>query len=43
MCPRYTDPTEVELLVGDPSLAKVTFRELVSQMAQHDLELAGRE
>ncbi|MDY0003621.1 MAG: GDP-mannose 4,6-dehydratase [Polyangia bacterium] len=49
--PRYYRPTEVELLVGDPSRARasigwapqVTFRELVRRMAAHDLELAARE
>jgi GDPmannose 4,6-dehydratase len=49
--PRYFRPTEVELLIGDPSLAKehlgwepkITFVELVKRMAKHDLALAEQE
>ncbi|MDR1979019.1 MAG: GDP-mannose 4,6-dehydratase [Synergistaceae bacterium] len=45
--PRYFRPTEVELLLGDPSKAerllgwkrKVTFGELVRRMVRYDLEL----
>ncbi len=49
--PRYFRPTEVELLIGDPSKANsklgwqhtTTFRELVSEMVQSDIKLAERE
>ncbi|MCL4439105.1 MAG: GDP-mannose 4,6-dehydratase [Firmicutes bacterium] len=49
--PRYFRPTEVELLLGDPSKAKqqlgwepkVTFRELVQTMVEADLEEAQKD
>ncbi|WP_321405117.1 GDP-mannose 4,6-dehydratase [Maridesulfovibrio sp.] len=49
--PRYYRPTEVETLLGDPSKAKrelgwepkITFEELVREMAREDLKLASRE
>jgi GDPmannose 4,6-dehydratase len=49
--PRYLRPTEVDHLRGDASKAmaqlgwkpKVTFRELVHMMVDHDVELASRE
>ncbi len=49
--PKYFRPAEVEQLLGDPSKArevlgwspKVTFRELVTIMAEADWELAKRE
>ena len=49
--PRYYRPTEVDYLLGDSSKAKkhlgwtpsVNFKELVSMMVSHDLELAQRE
>lgn len=49
--PRYFRPTEVNLLVGDPSKAReklgwvpvVTFHALVELMVRNDLELAARE
>jgi GDPmannose 4,6-dehydratase len=49
--PRYFRPTEVETLLGDPSKAKrklgwepkVTFSELVAEMAREDLHLAQRD
>lgn len=49
--PRYFRPTEVDYLLGDPSKAqrelgwkpKVTFKELVRMMVNHDLELARQE
>lgn len=49
--PRYLRPTEVDLLLGDPSKAKaelgwtpkVGFAELVDMMVAHDLDQAGRE
>jgi len=49
--PRYFRPTEVEVLLGDASKArerlgwepKVTFKELVAMMVEHDLELARQE
>ncbi len=49
--PRYYRPTEVEQLLGDPTKAKTklgwqpktTFRGLVSEMTQSDLELARQE
>ena len=48
---RYFRPTEVDSLLGDPSKAreklgwraKVSFRELVAEMVQSDLELAKRD
>ncbi|MCL2800141.1 MAG: GDP-mannose 4,6-dehydratase [Treponema sp.] len=49
--PRYFRPTEVDILIGDPSKAKeklgwepkVQLPELVNMMMKHDLELAKRE
>ena len=49
--PRYFRPTEVDTLLGDPSKAKeklgwtpqIGFRELVTEMVQSDLEIAGRD
>lgn len=49
--PRYFRPTEVDLLLGDSSKAqqslgwkpKVTFRELVNLMLDHDLKTIGDE
>ncbi|MEJ2275646.1 MAG: GDP-mannose 4,6-dehydratase [Woeseiaceae bacterium] len=49
--PRYFRPTEVETLLGDPSKAhrelgwkpKVTFQELVAEMAAADLEAARKD
>ncbi|WP_199553933.1 GDP-mannose 4,6-dehydratase [Sandaracinobacteroides hominis] len=49
--PRYFRPTEVETLLGDPSLARselgweprVGFDELVREMVAHDLKAAERE
>ncbi len=49
--PRYFRPTEVDLLVGDPSKAReklgwrhsVTLDELVTEMVQSDLEVVARE
>ncbi|MCF8026396.1 MAG: GDP-mannose 4,6-dehydratase [Desulfobacteraceae bacterium] len=49
--PRYYRPTEVDSLLGDASKAreklgwepKITFRELISEMAQQDLEAAQRD
>jgi GDPmannose 4,6-dehydratase len=49
--PRYLRPTEVDYLCGDATKARthlgwtprVTFRELVRRMVEHDLELAGQE
>ena len=49
--PRYFRPTEVETLLGDPSKAKaelgwepkISFAELVQEMADADLELAQRD
>lgn len=49
--PRYERPTEVDLLLGDPSKAKkqlgwnprVGFKELVSLMVESDLKIAQRE
>jgi GDPmannose 4,6-dehydratase len=49
--PRYFRPTEVETLLGDPSKAKrllgwtpkITFKELVAEMAREDLILAQRD
>src|SRR3954462_8424045 len=48
---RYTRPSEVDVLLGDPSKARqvlgweaeVSFPELVEMMVEHDLELARRE
>src|SRR3954466_10310953 len=48
---RYTRPSEVDVLLGDPSKARkvlgwepeVDFRGLVKMMIEHDLELARRE
>jgi len=47
--PKYFRPTEVETLLGDPVKAKeklgwqpkTTFKQLVSEMAKHDFELAN--
>ena len=49
--PRYFRPTEVETLLGDPSKAKqklgwvprISFAELVNEMAQEDLKSAERD
>jgi GDPmannose 4,6-dehydratase len=49
--PRYFRPTEVDLLLGDPTKArtvlgwhhKVTFPELVSEMVSSDLEVIAKE
>jgi len=49
--PRYFRPTEVDFLLGDPFKArqklgwqpKVSFKELVRRMVEHDLELAKQE
>jgi GDPmannose 4,6-dehydratase len=49
--PRYIRPSEVDLLLGDPSKARqvlgwnpdVDFAGLVKMMVEHDLELAKRE
>ncbi|MFC1839877.1 GDP-mannose 4,6-dehydratase [Thermodesulfobacteriota bacterium] len=49
--PKYFRPTEVDALLGDPTKAKeklgwtpkITFNELVKQMAQEDLEEAKRD
>ncbi len=49
--PRYFRPTEVDYLLGDPTKAKeklgweprVSFKELVKMMVEHDLELARQE
>jgi GDPmannose 4,6-dehydratase len=49
--PRYFRPTEVETLLGDPTMAKeelgweprITFEELVNEMAAKDLELAEQQ
>jgi GDPmannose 4,6-dehydratase len=49
--PKYTRPSEVDVLLGDPSKAQdklgwkpeVDFRGLVKMMVEHDLELARRE
>jgi len=49
--PRYFRPTEVDALLGDANRAretlgwapKVSFRELVTEMVQHDMELAQHE
>ncbi len=49
--PKYFRPTEVELLMGDPTKARerlgwqstTTFKQLVEKMVDHDLELARNE
>ena len=49
--PKYTRPSEVDVLLGDPSKTRavlgwkpeVDFRGLVKMMIEHDLELARRE
>jgi len=49
--PKYLRPTEVDLLLGDSSKArkklrwepKVTFKELVKMMVDHDLEEMGKQ
>ena len=49
--PNYYRPTEVDLLIGDPTLAKeklgweatTRFEDLVAKMVDHDVKLAGRE
>ena len=49
--PRYFRPTEVDLLLGDPSKAerllgwkrKVTFPELVKRMVKYDMELFRKD
>ncbi|GHV54019.1 GDP-mannose 4,6-dehydratase [Synergistales bacterium] len=49
--PRYFRPTEVELLLGDPSKAertlgwkrRVSFDELVRRMVDHDMNIAGKD
>lgn len=49
--PKYYRPTEVETLLGDPTLAqnelgwkpKVTFEELVKEMILHDLSIAKHD
>ena len=49
--PKYTRPSEVDVLLGDPSKAwkvlgwkpEVDFKGLVMMMIEHDLELARRE
>lgn len=49
--PRYFRPTEVETLLGDPTKAreklgwtpKITFEQLVAEMASEDLRLAQRD
>jgi GDPmannose 4,6-dehydratase len=49
--PRYTRPSEVDVLQGDASKARqmlgwnpeVDFRRLIQMMVEHDLELARRE
>jgi GDPmannose 4,6-dehydratase len=49
--PKYTRPSEVEVLLGDPTRARevlgwrhrVDFRGLIKMMIEHDLELARRE
>ncbi len=49
--PRYYRPSEVELLLGDPSKARrqlnweprVSFKELVRMMVEHDLQLARED
>ena len=49
--PSYFRPTEVDLLIGDPTKAKenlgwkpkITFEEMVHEMMEHDLNLANRD
>lgn len=49
--PKYFRPTEVELLIGDPTKAKqklgwepkYTLPELVKEMVEHDMKLFGRQ
>ena len=49
--PKYFRPTEVDLLIGDPTKAReqlgwaprITFAELVTEMMQSDLALARRD
>ncbi len=49
--PHYFRPTEVETLLGDPTLARTrlgwkprtTFQQLVAEMVQHDLDVAKRD
>ncbi len=49
--PKYTRPSEVDVLLGDPAKARsvlgwrpeVSFKGLVTMMLEHDLELARRE
>ena len=49
--PRYFRPTEVDLLLGDPSKARrklgwerrITFSELVTEMVRADLDLFKRD
>jgi GDPmannose 4,6-dehydratase len=49
--PRYFRPAEVDYLLGDPTKAneslgwrpRVTFKELVRKMVEHDIELARQE
>jgi GDPmannose 4,6-dehydratase len=49
--PRYFRPTEVEILLGDPTKARnklgwrseVSFADLVYEMVEHDLHDAARE
>ena len=49
--PKYTRPSEVDVLLGDPTKARevlgwkpeVDFKGLVKMMVEHDLELARRE
>jgi GDPmannose 4,6-dehydratase len=49
--PRYFRPTEVDLLLGDPSKARsalgwkpaIAFEDMVSQMVKEDLEGASRD
>ena len=48
---RYLRPTEVDSLLGDPEKAsnelgwrpKTSFKQLVSMMVEHDMELARQE
>jgi GDPmannose 4,6-dehydratase len=48
---KYTRPSEVDVLLGDPTKARevlgwkpeVDFKGLVEMMVEHDLELARRE
>ena len=51
MDPRYFRPTEVETLLGDPTKAKeklgwtpkISFKQLVEEMVQADLQAAERD